>query len=122
SATDDYVFLLSIDEAEQYFSSDSDRVAKKSDGGADGWWLRSPGNNSNNAANVNNDGNVNTNGNNVNNNNGVRPALLAIRNLTLSWAVSMRSKGAGFLSAPATGKSTAAEARTRSDGKLSTTK
>jgi hypothetical protein len=41
------------------------------------WWLRSPGNNDNNAANVNNDGNVNDNGNNVNNENGgVRPALL----------------------------------------------
>jgi hypothetical protein len=40
------------------------------------WWLRSPGNNANNAANVNNDGNVNDNGNNVNNDNGgVRPAL-----------------------------------------------
>ena len=41
------------------------------------WWLRSPGNNQNNAANVNNDGDVNENGNNVNNdNNAVRPALL----------------------------------------------
>ena len=41
-----------------------------------GRWLRSPGNNTNNAANVNNNGNVNTNGNNVNNNNlAVRPAL-----------------------------------------------
>lgn len=40
------------------------------------WWLRSPGNNQNNAANVNNDGNVNCNGNNVNNDNDcVRPAL-----------------------------------------------
>lgn len=40
------------------------------------WWLRSPGNNQNNAANVNSDGNVNANGNNVkNDNNGVRPAL-----------------------------------------------
>ena len=39
------------------------------------WWLRSPGNNDNNAANVNNDGFVNNNGNNVNNDNGVRPAL-----------------------------------------------
>ncbi|MDR0221675.1 MAG: DUF6273 domain-containing protein [Lachnospiraceae bacterium] len=38
------------------------------------WWLRSPGNNSNNAANVNNDGDINVNGNNVNNDNGVRPA------------------------------------------------
>jgi len=40
------------------------------------WWLRSPGNNSNNAANVNDDGSVNINGNNVNNaSGGVRPAL-----------------------------------------------
>lgn len=40
------------------------------------WWLRSPGNNSNNAANVNNDGYVNRNGNNVNNDNdAVRPDL-----------------------------------------------
>lgn len=40
------------------------------------WWLRSPGNNSNNAANVNNNGYVNDNGNNVdNNNNVVRPDL-----------------------------------------------
>lgn len=38
--------------------------------------LRSPGNNSNHAANVNNDGNINSNGNNVNNsNNGIRPDL-----------------------------------------------
>lgn len=42
----------------------------------DYWWLRSPGNNSNNAANVNNNGYVNRNGNNVNNNNNaVRPDL-----------------------------------------------
>ena len=39
------------------------------------WWLRSPGNNTNNAAVVNNDGTVNVNGNNVNNNNAVRPAI-----------------------------------------------
>lgn len=40
------------------------------------WWLRSPGNNTNNAANVNNNGYVNNNGNNVNNNNnGVRADL-----------------------------------------------
>ncbi len=40
------------------------------------WWLRSPGNNTNNAANVNNDGNVNNNSNNVNNDNeAVRPVV-----------------------------------------------
>ncbi|MCR5151133.1 MAG: DUF6273 domain-containing protein [Clostridiales bacterium] len=43
------------------------------------WWLRSPGNNTNNAANVNNDGDINNNGNNVNNSNDcVRPDLLPI--------------------------------------------
>ncbi len=50
--------------------------------GACWWWLRSPGNNSNNAANVNNDGNVNNNGNNVNNdNNSVRPVVVALTSL-----------------------------------------
>ena len=40
------------------------------------WWLRTPGNNQNNACNVNNDGNVNNNNNNVSNTNvGVRPDL-----------------------------------------------
>ena len=40
------------------------------------WWLRSPGNNTHNAANVNNDGNLNMNGNNVSfAEGGVRPAL-----------------------------------------------
>ena len=40
------------------------------------WWLRSPGNHPNNAANVNVDGGVNNN--NVNNDNiGLRPALHA---------------------------------------------
>lgn len=41
------------------------------------WWLRSPGINSKNAANVNANGNINVNGNNVNNaEGGVRPASL----------------------------------------------
>ena len=55
------------------------------------WWLRSPGNNSNNAANVNNDGSVNYNGNNVNNDNDcVRPASLpSARSLPyVRWPVS----------------------------------
>ena len=62
------------------------------------WWLRSPGNNDNNAANVNNDGAVNYNGNNVNNdNNGVRPALLPIdQKITAGAASRVGSKGIGF--------------------------
>ena len=51
-------------------------VTRKDIGDKVEWWLRSPGNNSNNAANVNNNGYVNNNGNNVNNNNnGARPDL-----------------------------------------------
>jgi len=85
--TTDKVFLLSITEVYKYFSSESARQcqgtaycyaqgAYKASNGNCWWWLRSPGNNSNNAANVNNDGSVNNNGNNVNNDNdAVRPAL-----------------------------------------------
>lgn len=89
NTTTDKVFLLSITEAEKYFSSDSARQCKpteyaiangayvNTDTGNCRWWLRSPGNNQNNAANVNNDGSINYNGNNVNNDNDcVRPALL----------------------------------------------
>lgn len=41
-------------------------------------WLRSPGNNTNNACNVNYDGQVNSNNNNVNNSWGVRVDLKSI--------------------------------------------
>ena len=40
------------------------------------WWLRSPGNNDNNAYNVNNNGNVNDNNNVNNDNNAARADLL----------------------------------------------
>ena len=62
------------------------------------WWLRSPGNNQNNAANVNNDGSVNYNGNNVNNdNNCVRPALLPDgEKFAVCTAAGTGSKGIGF--------------------------
>ena len=57
------------------FGSSPARSVKKGNGRR--VWLRSPGNNDNNAANVNNNGNVNDNGNNVNNdNNSARPDLL----------------------------------------------
>jgi len=65
------------------------------------WWLRSPGNNSNNAANVNNDGNVNVNGNNVNNDSGgVRPALPHKPDIRLKVErIRAGGKGIGFPSA-----------------------
>ena len=87
-ATQDQVFLLSITEANKYFSSDSARQYKPSDyavangvyvhnsNGNCGWWLRSPGSNQNFAAGVNVGGVVLVSGRSVDYHNvGVRPAL-----------------------------------------------
>ncbi|MDR0197803.1 MAG: DUF6273 domain-containing protein [Oscillospiraceae bacterium] len=73
--TTDKIFLLSIDEANEYFSDDNARVAYNSEGNASGWWLRSPGSLSIYAANVFLNGSVNVLGNHVFVNGGVRPAL-----------------------------------------------
>lgn len=88
NATQDQVFLLSITEANKYFSSDSARQCEptdyavangayvNSDNGNCWWWLRSPGDFQNNAASVINDGNVRESGSSVNHGYGaVRPAL-----------------------------------------------
>jgi tetratricopeptide (TPR) repeat protein len=75
NATRDKVFLLSIDEARTYFSSNSDRSAKYQETGT-WWWLRSPGHYAYCAAYVNFDGSVNLCGNGVSYDiGGVRPAL-----------------------------------------------
>jgi hypothetical protein len=74
--TTDKIFLLSIDEAQTYFTDDASRIAVNANGEARSWWLRSPGNYSIDAAYVYRDGNVNVNGNCVYNYfGGVRPAL-----------------------------------------------
>ncbi|MGN0623579.1 MAG: DUF6273 domain-containing protein [Oscillospiraceae bacterium] len=86
--TTDKVFLLSITEVNKDFSSDSARQCSatayaKAQGaytdtsnGNCWWWLRSPGYNSHDAANVNNGGSVNFSGYTVDYNVGaVRPAL-----------------------------------------------
>ena len=88
NATQDQMFLLSITEANKYFSSDSARQCKPTEyavaGGAyvsssNGnccWWLRSPGGTQDNAADVYHDGDVNELGGNVNYDYcAVRPAL-----------------------------------------------
>ena len=88
NATQDQVFLLSITEANKYFSSDSARQCKPTDyavaNGADVdsdngiclWWLRSPGIAQNRAACVDDDGEVIEFGYNVDiDYNAVRPAL-----------------------------------------------
>ena len=63
--TTDKVFLLSIDEAEQYFSSDTARIVTATEYArgprASDWWLRSPGYYSLNAAYVDYDGSVYSN-------------------------------------------------------------
>ena len=103
--TEDWVFFLSIDETEQYFKDNSDRIAecnmleedvdyilkvyedwgwnyKGEDLGQRlnqkqpwWWWLRSPGYFSHNAASVYDDGLVGDHGYIVSNGGGVRPAL-----------------------------------------------
>ena len=86
NATQDQVFLLSITEANQYFSSDSALQCEPTDYAvAKGayvnshrcwWWLRSPGSSQDNAANVYDDGDVNLNGYFVDYDlHAVRPAL-----------------------------------------------
>ena len=85
--TFDRIFLLSINEAERFFASDSARQIKSTayaktrggytnDNGYSWWWLRSPGKDSNNAANINSGGSVNYYGSMVYREPGVvRPVL-----------------------------------------------
>ena len=92
--TYDYVFLLNIEEVVRYFGDsgqlnripksefwmndqyNSTRIAKKADGTASWWWLRSPGNLSDDAANVRNVGTILIYGDSVISvAGGVRPAL-----------------------------------------------
>ncbi len=85
--TVDKIFLLSIDEAEKYFSSDAARECEPteyakaqdvwaSDNGYCRWWLRAPGYDQFYAANVHVYGGVNSLGYYVVNvDNAIRPAL-----------------------------------------------
>ena len=72
NATQDQVFLLSITEANKYFSSDSARQCKPTEYvvanevGGNSWWLRSPGYHQDYAACVCSDGYVGENGDYVN--------------------------------------------------------
>ena len=82
SSTADKIFLLSIEEAQLYFSGNSKRKTVGTPYAADqssyssNWWLRSPGDYTNFAAIVNIDGSVNYFGHRVNHGTyAVRPAL-----------------------------------------------
>jgi len=75
NATKDKVFLLSLAEAQNHFSSDSDRVSNFNKSGS-WWWLRSPGVGQNYAASVHINGYVGLDGYGVSRlGGGVRPAL-----------------------------------------------
>ncbi|MDR0197385.1 MAG: fibronectin type III domain-containing protein [Oscillospiraceae bacterium] len=83
--TDDYIFLLSIDEEKEYFSDNGGRKAYDLNGSSSHWWLRSPGIDGYDTALVVDSGDVDgyySGGNvynyyiaNVDSNNGVRPAM-----------------------------------------------
>lgn len=89
--TDDYIFLLSVDEVNQYLPYDVDRMcspteyAKEHGGfekkslGTCWWWLRTPGETSSDACSVNSDGTIDTDDGTVNSDKGcVRPAMWVI--------------------------------------------
>lgn len=86
--TQDKLFLLSIDEANQYFGSNSERLCRatayavnqgayvSSGSGGSWWWLRTPGSSSKDAASVNSDGSIDYDDGTVTSSRGtVRPAM-----------------------------------------------
>lgn len=77
SDTEDQIFLLSIDEASQYFSSRSDRVCYQMNTTKEiSWWLRNPGRSQVFASLIDESGDVNEDGAEATCDNiGVRPAL-----------------------------------------------
>ncbi len=86
NATQDYVFLLSISEAEQYFDSNGDRLAEATDyailqgavpnSGYVWWWLRTPGVDTDHSAAVSHVGGMYRSGDRVSRNDwGVRPCI-----------------------------------------------
>ena len=83
--TEDYVFLLSSDEAKKYFSSDSDRMVTSYTGEKRTWWLRSPGKYGIDAAFVGTKGSVDEDGGIVNYHyTAIRPALWLSLNIDIS--------------------------------------
>ena len=81
--TRDRVFLLSISEAEGYFSSAAERVCRLTEAGKENtwsdnncwWWLRTAGNSAANAGVVNVQGAILNSGDSIHKNGGVRPLI-----------------------------------------------
>ena len=63
--TSDHVYLLSAAEAEEYYAETSERMATLRDGTLVWWWLRSPGFEAHDAANIGDYGTVNKAGHKV---------------------------------------------------------
>ncbi|MCQ2527637.1 MAG: DUF6273 domain-containing protein, partial [Saccharofermentans sp.] len=75
NSTQDKIYIMSVAEAEKYFTSDDDRIGRYN-GSASLWWLRTPGRLVNTAAYVFTKGNIFTSGYSVNNKDcGVRPVM-----------------------------------------------
>ena len=74
SVTTDRVFLLSLEEAEQYFQNNSERIANINEQSF-WWWLRSPGANPDDAVMIDRDGSIVFAGDHVRATQGMRPAL-----------------------------------------------
>lgn len=74
SDTQDKIWLLSIEEAKEYFDSDTDRQCFPDSSGR-AWWLRSSGERSYQNAAVREDGSICESGLNINQTNWIRPAL-----------------------------------------------
>ena len=74
--TTDKIFLLSIDEANNYFADDAARTAYDLSGTVHSWWLRSPGSDGDRAARVRDGGDAGAGGDSADRGRGgVRPAL-----------------------------------------------
>ena len=71
NTTKDKIFLLSLDEAEKYFTSSDDRAVPS----GNSWWLRSPGHKSNYTAVINSYGMINPAGHFSDSVYAIRPAL-----------------------------------------------
>ena len=74
-ATDDYVFLLSCEEASEYFKNDNARRFVDESGNGVSWWLRTSGIDSRHAMLVNPDVSISVDGAPVTDNHYLRPAI-----------------------------------------------
>lgn len=73
--TKDKIFLLSVAEAQKYFSINADRSCKNLSDSSESWYLRTQGNTDSKVAYVNSDGEIDSFGNYEDDELGIRPAM-----------------------------------------------